>query len=494
LDKVGVKAGQIVSIMLEHCVDLYPAFIGCMIRGFVPTFLPPLTIKQDPDIFRRSLAKLFERISPAAVITSAKNVEQIPGGIYSVLQVEELVESEGEGEDAVELAMRMLNSPLVSNSETAFLQHSSGTTGLKKGVMLSHRAVIEQIIIYSNSIGADVGDVIVSWLPLYHDMGLITSFLLPMVFGNTVVSMDALEWVVKPTILLDYIERYRAALVWLPNFAFHHIIRAAGKTKSWDLRSLKNLINCSEPCRSHTFEEFVERFAPMGIHQTKLRVCYAMAENVFAVSQTPLGSLARSGGKAATRPFLSSGRPIDGVEVDIRASDGSSVASGELGEICFRSTTMFEGYFKQPQVTAERIQRGWFHTSDLGCIEGGELFVLGRVDDLLIINGKNLFAHEIESQLTAIIGIAPGRTLAFTDFDEKIGATRLVILGEAASEEADIKALEAEIRQAVLGQTGIFPSAVHFLPRGFLVKSSSGKIARGESYRKFKAYISPMAR
>jgi acyl-CoA synthetase (AMP-forming)/AMP-acid ligase II len=485
----GLVIGDLVIIVLEHCADLYPCFLGCMIRGFVPAFMPPLTVKQDPEIFRRSMAALFSRTTPAAVITSLSSRDHVPTGSYKVLHIEEIASTAWH--DAGEVAGGLLRDLPETAYATAFLQHSSGTTGLKKGVMLSHQAVMEQIRLYAGSIGVVPGDVVASWLPLYHDMGLITSFLLPTVIGNPIVSLDALEWVARPTMLLDYMERYRAAFVWLPNFAYHHVSRAAKGTRRWDLTAVKAVINCSEPCRAGTFEQFAERFAEMGIDQTKLQVCYAMAENVFAVSQTALGAVPKHGGTAATGLFLSCGKPVPGVEVEIRDTDGVPVMAGVLGEICIRSTTLFQGYFRQPDVTAERLRGGWFHTNDLGCIEAGELFVLGRVDDLLIINGKNLFAHEIEDLLTGLAGMIPGRALACTDFDPRMGATRLLILGEPENEDTDTKALEAEIRRVVLAQTGIFPGAVHFLPRGFLVKSTSGKIARAESFRKYKEHLAP---
>jgi fatty-acyl-CoA synthase len=487
LQNAGLTTGDIVVILLEHCADVYPSFVGCMIRGFVPAFLPPLTVKQDPEIFRRSMAALFERTSPAAVVTSVGSRAFVPTGKWVILYAEEIAWANYA--NATTTADQLLQKLSGGVHAIAFLQHTSGTTGLKKGVMLSQHSAMEQVRLYADSIGAEPGDVIASWLPLYHDMGLITSFLLPMVIGATIVSIDALEWVIRPTMLLDYMERYRAAFAWLPNFAFHHVLRAVRGSQYWDLTAVKALINCSEPCRADTFEQFASRFADMGIDLMKLRVCYAMAENVFAVSQTGVGMPPRQGEAVTTRLYLSSGRPIAGVDVLIRGSDGRPVVAGELGEICIRSTTLFQGYFKQPDATAERLQDGWFQTHDLGCIEAGELFVLGRVDDLLIVNGKNLFAHEIEDLLTGLAGIAPGRTLACTDFDPRMGATRLLVLGEPDSENRDTKLLETEVRQVVLAQTGIFASTVFFLPRGFLVKSSSGKIARGESYRKYKQHI-----
>lgn len=478
----GAAAGDVVAIVLEHGIDLYPAFLGCMIGGFVPTFLPPLTVKQDADLFRDAMAALFARIRPAAVLTSRASRAHAPAGAHALLILDDIGAFDG---DAVATAQRWLDAPGDTAQQTAFLQHSSGTTGLKKGVMLSHATVIAHIARYADAIGAAAGDVTVSWLPLYHDMGLITGFLLPMVLGGVIVALDALEWVVRPTLLLDYAQRHRGSFIHLPDFAFHHLLRAARGGQSWDLHSLKAVIDCSEPCRAATFERFAARFGAMGLDRSRLRVCYAMAETVFAVSLTPPGHIVRSGGSAATQAFLSCGRPLPGVQIAIRDAAGDPVAAGEPGEICIRSATLFDGYFRQPDVTAGRLRDGWLATRDLGCIEAGELFVLGRVDDLLTVNGRSLFAHEVEDVLTALPGLAAGRALAGTAFDAQLGATRLLILVEPADAASDPRALESDVRRIVLAHTGLSPSAVHVLPRGFLVKSSSGKLARGQCWRKF---------
>jgi acyl-CoA synthetase (AMP-forming)/AMP-acid ligase II len=221
----GVTRGDLVIIVMEHGADLYAGFLGCLLRGFVPSFLPPLTSKQDPDIFRRSMAALFERIAPAAVLTSRTSQPHVPVGRAAVLLADDV--AAGERADAAAEAAALL---LADPDATAFLQHSSGTTGLKKGVMLSHRAVHDQIALYAGAIGAVPGDVVASWLPLYHDMGLITGFLLPAVRGLPIVSLDALEWVVRPTSLLDAMARHRAAFAWMPDFAFHHVRHAAPGT------------------------------------------------------------------------------------------------------------------------------------------------------------------------------------------------------------------------------------------------------------------------
>jgi len=478
-----IQPDNLVLIVLEHCVDLYPSFLGCLIHGSIPAFLPPLTAKQDKDIFRESMRGLFDRIKPKIVLTSSKSLEYIPDGTHKIVNLNDF--SCNNYIEQISMAHNFISKNSTNLDKIAFLQHSSGTTGHKKGVSLTHNSVIEHIMKYSQAIGINADDKIASWLPLYHDMGLITSFLLPVVIGCPIISIDALEWVAKPTMLLDAIELHKAAFSWLPNFAFHHILRGAQTDECWDLKSIKSLINCSEPCRAETFSVFLGKFNGMGIGAENLGVAYAMAETVFAVSQTQTGIAFVNGNNMITRPFLSSGKPLPGVEIIILDENDNPVFGGEVGEICVKSTTLFTGYYLQPELSETRLRDGLYRTRDIGCIENGELFVIGRIDDLLIINGRNLLAHELEEALGQLSGVTPGRVLVGSEFIARLGATRLIVLAELNDESLNKKTIETKIRDTVLAQTGIFPGIVKFIPRGFLVKSTSGKIARAESMRKY---------
>ena len=426
LTMMGAVRGDVVAIVLEHSPYLYAGFIGCVLAGIVPTILPPQTPRQDPQVFARSMEVLFARIQPRAVITSSAVAQAVAPSGAALLLTNEIAGPEWDA-DATELVRslrRFIADPMTDSDDVAFLQHSSGTTGHKKGVMLTHRQVMTQIGLYAQAIDVSAGDVIASWLPLYHDMGLITSFLLPAVIGCEIVSLDALEWVLRPAMLLDVISRKKAAYAWLPNFAFHHLCRADLRDASWDLGSLKMLINCSEPCRMASFEQFQSRFAAHGARMDQLKVCYAMAENVFAVTQTAEGCLPRRGRAEQVRGYVSCGAVLPGFDVRIVSPDGQVLPDGELGEICVRGPCLFDGYFRQPEITAERLVDGWFFTRDLGCFEEGELFVVGRIDDLLIFNGKNVIAHELEDEVAVIPGILPGRVIVFGDYDTALGAER----------------------------------------------------------------------
>lgn len=479
----GLPPGAIVAIILDHNEHLYPAFVGSTLIGLVPTMLPPLTRKQDPDIFREAISVLFARVQPAAVVTAEHLCGLLPQGIeYHTILVDDLQPSSWD-----EAKTRFGRPPApVERSDLAFLQHSSGTTGHKKGVMLSHGQVMEQARLYGASIGLETNDVICSWLPLYHDMGLLTSFVIPTIVGCPIISMDALEWVTRPTMMLDQIELERAAYAWQPNFAFHHMVKSDRGERVWDLSSLKAIISCSEPCRAASFNTFAERYGAMGCGLDKLATSYAMAENVFAVTQSRIGQAVEMA-KELDSIYLSSGEPLPGVEIQIRR-DGHVVADGELGDIWLRSTSMFSGYYKRPDLNEQRIVDGWYDTSDLGKMENGRLTVVGRTDDLIIISGKNVIAHELEDQLNGIPSLAAGRTLVASQFDETTSSNELIVLVEPEHGDIDSRSLEAAVRERVFTLCGVMPKRVRIMPKGFLVKSSSGKISRASSLEKFQRF------
>lgn len=470
----GVVQGQVVPIILEHRPELYSSFIACTLLGAQPAFLPPLTRKQDPVAFAAGMEALFRRLSPPCVIASAQTRAGAPSTHVVDLDDPKSFQSPP-----------FMGEPAAAPGDVAFLQHSSGTTGLRKGVLLSHQTVLHQIEVYARAIEVLPGDVVASWLPLYHDMGLITCFLMPAVLGLPIISLDALEWVMRPGLLLDAVQHHRASLVWLPNFALQHSVRLVDPNEHWDLSSLRMVINCSEPCRAAAFDAFQARFASCNLREFTLHASYAMAENVFAVTQTKPGTPVRRSEHADHPGITSSGRPVPGTQLRIVTSSGTPATNGELGEIEITGSSLFSGYQAQPELTTARMRDGWYRTGDLGFINDGELFVVGRSDDVLNVNGKKLVAHEIEDTLNDLPGLAPGRILVYDQLADESGANHLIVAVEALG-VADA-ALASAIRRRVLETSGVRPHRVDLLERGFLLKSTSGKISRAASIAKLNS-------
>src|SRR5665213_1716047 len=279
----GLKSGDQVLIFLRHTPQLYGAFFGAMLIGVTPAFMPCSSPRQDTTRYWRSHQALMDQIRPAAVVTDRATLAEMRAaglglGSTRVLGIEDL-------------APAPLEPRLVGEGAIGLLQHSSGTTGLKKGVALSFAAIVDQIESYAAAITLGDNDSIVSWLPLYHDMGLIACLILPAYFATPVTHLDPFHWIGRPDTLFDHIVKRRGTLTWLPNFAFEHLAgTVARRAHGWDLSGVRAFINCSEPCKALTFDRFATAFAPAGVRPDQLQCCYAMAETVFAVAQTGLGT------------------------------------------------------------------------------------------------------------------------------------------------------------------------------------------------------------
>lgn len=482
-----VRTGEVVVIILPHGVELLWSFLGVMWRRAVPTFMPFPSAKQDPEYYWDSHAELFRKIGARTLVSSVTYREEIERYLdINTVYIEEIAARIHECEP--------LSLASAAPDSTAFLQHSSGTTGLKKGVMLSHNSVMTQVAAYAQELGFCEPHIVASWLPLYHDMGLIACFMMPLLIGATVAMLDPFEWVARPWSILDVIENERANFTWMPNFAFRHIVRTAPRQRTWDLSSLVALINCSEPCKPTEFEAFNDRFGGSGVTARSLQVCYAMAENVFAVAQTSLespprllsadadrmdrdGAVVPSVAERKTRRLVSCGRPLPETDIRILSSDGMPLPDRWVGEIVIRSPSLFSGYNQLPELTARKLVEGWYYTGDLGFLDAGELFVTGRVDDLIIVYGRNYYAHEIEEAANLVDGVAPGRIVAFGVDSAVTGTTEVIILAELLddAEPADIR---RGMKATVLDRLGLTVQAVEFLPRGQLAKSTAGKISR----------------
>jgi fatty-acyl-CoA synthase len=486
----GCKPGDVVLIFLKHEPELYFSFIGAMLAGVVPSFMPYPNPKQSHDLFWRGHAALLERIEPHLLVVSPELLDQFRQ--FLPAYADRMRSSAGIGEGGVEPAIPVE----LGADDIAFLQHSSGTTALKKGVMLSHGAVLRQTDAYARAIGFSADDTTASWLPLYHDMGLIACLMLTVVSGATLLSLDPFEWVSAPAVLLDVIERHRATFCWLPNFAFNHLAASVRAGTVRDLSSIRAFINCSEPCRAESFETFERRFADCGVTVGQLQVCYAMAESVFAVTQTPLGrapgilTVDRDVFEAEGRiepgdglRLLSCGHPIVGTAVRIVGDAGDELPPGRIGEVAIASAFLFDGYYRQPSLTELKLRDGWYYSGDLGCVVDGELYITGRKDDLIIAYGRNYYAHEIEAVASAVDDVLPGRCVAFAVPSPAAGTQQTVLLAETRA--ADVAPLVRQLREAVLASTGLALTQIVLRAPGTLVKTTSGKISREANRAQF---------
>ena len=504
-ERRGVRPGGVVLIFLPQGWTAIAHYLGAIAHGCIASFMPCPSAKQDPDKYWTAHQKLIERIEPAALVTNDAHAEQMRrNGLVqdrTVLVHAQAPDLLPDGETGAWTQ--------AGSDATPILQHSSGTTGLKKGVMLSHRAILDQTFGYARSIDARADDVVVSWLPLYHDMGLVACLLMPMIVGQTIVLMDPFHWVSRPGTLFEAIARHRGTLCWLPNFAFDHLARIVEpKPQTMSLATMRAFVNCSEPCHAASFRRFAEKFAPLGLADTALQVCYAMAETTFAITQTPVSAqpriiqidriLLHEQGKAVApasaqtgQELISTGVPIVGTDIVVLDTDRRPVADGIVGEVNVRSSCLFSGYYKLPEETAARLHGDLYATRDRGFIHDGELYVLGRLDDLIIVAGRNFHATEIETVLNRVDGLKPGRNVAFGVANTERGTSDLIVVAETSDDAgADTssalhKALRHQVREQVFQSLSIYPSEVRLVLQGWLLKTTSGKIERNGNAAKF---------
>jgi acyl-CoA synthetase (AMP-forming)/AMP-acid ligase II len=467
--------------------------------------MPFPSVKQDPVKYWESHAQLFERIGAGAIVTYSENTKLLQDRLRDQHLHVLVPEDVAQKSDVFESAQVRLE-------DVAFIQHSSGTTGLKKGVQLSYGAVARQISSYAAALGLTSSDCIATWLPLYHDMGLIACFIMPLSLGLPVVSLDAFEWITEPEILFDAVQTYQCTHVWLPNFAFHHLCRTLGSERRYSLESVKAFVDCSESCRAETFDLFQQTFASSGVARSRLHCCYAMAETVFAVTQTALGSDVREYtvdasalasehratpavyGKPSRR-ILSVGRVIAGLEIDIVDAQGDPLPGGHVGEIVVRGEFLFSGYYKNDTDTARSFLRGWYKTGDTGFVHDDELYILGRLKERIIVYGKNLYATDLEYICNRAGGVKRGRCVVFSVFNSDLGSEEIVVVAETEIPVGpEWTTIRRNIKAELLAAVGIPPHDVRIVAPGWLIKSTSGKIARGENLSKYLAETAPRNR
>lgn len=514
----GIPPGDVIILILQHGVDLIGAFWGAVLHGAIPSIMPFLTEKLQPDRYRKDLAALIGVTQPAALVTYPS----------FEMEVRAAVDGSGAGKQAKRVAPAVLLSGLAQKIEApdfeqmsgrergaddiVFLQHSSGTTGLKKGVAISHRSLLNQLESYRQAIRLTSDDVIVSWLPLYHDMGLIAGFLMPVLEGVPLVLMSPFDWVKAPYRLMQAVTRYRGTLTWLPNFAYNFCAKKIrdAQLREVDLSSWRAVINCSEPMYYNSFRMFEERFQPYGLRPGALATSYAMAENVFGVTQGGIEApvtvdevdvIALQADREARpaeagRPsvkMLSCGRPVPGTQVRVLDEQGRPLPERKVGELAVRSNCMLTGYYNRPDETQKAFTGGWYLTGDYGYMADGEVYVTGRKKDLIIVGGRNVFPQDLETLAGETPGVHPGRVAAFGIFNEVTGTEEVALIAEVDLSEEELAddekrhALEDAIRLVVNRGSAISLRYIKLVGPNWMIKTSSGKTSRAANREKFLA-------
>jgi 1-acyl-sn-glycerol-3-phosphate acyltransferase len=510
LQRRGLEPGQTVAIMLPTCAEFFFTFAGVLLAGGIPVpIYPPFRADRIAEYAARQANIL--RNAECRFLISFRQAEglarllkpRVPT-LREVLNAQRLASVPSSPEPTSTEWRPVENlSHRARGEEIAFLQYTSGSTGDPKGVVLTHANLLANIRSIVAGIELQPEDVAVSWLPLYHDMGLIGAWFVPLFSGNPVVVMSPLAFLSRPERWLQAIHRHRGTMSPAPNFAFELCVRkiADKDLQGLDLSSWRAALNGAEPVRADTIERFAARFAPYGFRREALVPVYGLAEASLGVSAPKIGSgckvdrierkafeaegraIPAAPGDRAALEFVSAGRPLPDVEVRIVASDGSEAGERTEGRLWFRGPSATSGYYRNPEATRELMREGgWLDSGDRAYWADGEIYITGRAKDVIIKAGRNLYPHEIEEVAGRVAGVRAGCVVAFGAPDERSGTERLVVVGEVRH-GAEAKRIVAEITRAVDQAMGMPPDVVEMLPPQSIPKTSSGKLRRSETRR-----------
>lgn len=485
--EAGVRPREHVFLILPTGEDFFCSFFGAILAGVVPC---PLSRPQgDPsrlDLWVRRLRQLVDSLQVRAVVTEADLAPRLAAALgpdVPVLEPARLRRAAG-SPPAVE----------PDPEDIAFLQLTSGTTGLPRGVRISHRAVAANTRQIAEGSGMAAGSVMVSWLPLFHDMGLVGASLTPVYTHMDLVLMNPFQFLRRPQLWLQAFDRFRGTHSPAPTFSYRYLVDRLSDSdlQGLDLSTWEVAFIGAEPVQPEVLRDFERRLRPAGLRDTTLLPCYGLAEASLAVTFKPLGepwrtlpagrrSLAQGGrwappeAAADATELVSCGMPLPGTEVWIEGEDGRRLAEGEIGEIVLRGVSLFSGYQGEPPLDAER----GFPTGDLGFLHEGELFVLGRRKEVIILSGENHHPAEVEWAAGQVEGLRKGRVAAFGIFDPALGTEQLCVLAEVdAKKGLEAAAVAGEVRRQVREATGLVVAHVELVPSGTLTVTTSGKLQR----------------
>jgi fatty-acyl-CoA synthase len=520
LAKRGIGRGDSVALMLPTSRDFFLAFAGTLLAGATPVpIYPPFRAdriaeyaERQSAILSNAGARLLVTFREAASV--AKLLKPLVPSLEGVTTAEALAQSRAAAPLGPQLHSR--------TDDLALLQYTSGSTGNPKGVMLTHANLLANVRAIGEALGIRNDDVGVSWLPLYHDMGLIGAWLMPLYFGMPVVVLSPLAFLSRPARWLRAFHRYRGTIGAAPNFAYE---LAAAKIsddelKGLDLSAWRAALNGAEPVLPATLDRFATRFASCGFHRETLLPVYGLAEASLAVTIPPVGrgplvdhldraAFAQEGRAVPAPPnasapysnlnlkedsnvisFVSVGPPVPGHEVRIVNGRGEDAGERVEGQLWFRGPSTTQGYYRNEAATAalfpEGAAAGWVNSGDRAYRAGGEIYITGRVKDIIIHAGHNLYPHEIEDSVARVPGVRKGCVVAFGAADPIAGTERLVIVAESRERNRDARARLAQAITAQVSETlGLPPNVVEVVPPNVIPKTSSGKLRRDATKQRF---------
>ncbi len=521
LRQLGVRRGDRVGLILPTCPGFYDAFFGAMLAGAAPVpVYPPVRLGRLDEYHLRTGRMLGPGGAAVRLVVSDARTRRILGrtaeavgatlGLVSLDQVPSRADTEAPGG--------------LAPDDLAFIQLSSGTTVDPKPIRLTHRQVLANVHAIIDTIlaahptpprGRHSG---VSWLPLYHDMGLVGCVMTALEAAEDLTLIPPELFVARPAVWLRTISRYRATISTAPNFAYGLCAERITdqELQGVDLSRWRVALNGAEPVTPAVLGRFARRFQAYGLRPEALTPVYGLAEATLAVTfsdlRRPFGWRAfdrqllaehgvarpaaatrasagpQEGGRGSGLPLVSLGRPLPGVKLRIVDREGADLPEDRLGRLLVLGPSVMEGYHGRPEATAAACAGGWLDTGDLGFLHRGELYLHGRAKDLVVIRGRNHCPQEVEVCLDGLEGVRTGCVAAVGAVaDSGEGEELLVFVEHARGTARPHGELQQAVTARVLQATGLRPALVRVLEPGTLPRTSSGKIRRGETLRRHQA-------
>ncbi len=496
LQAMGLAKGDRVALVLNSPEDFVLTFLGTIVAGLMPVPLyPPLALGRMDNYLERATGIL--RVSGAnALITTGDFIPVLDPLLSRLPALKELLNVQRLRNADPDIVLQEFT---IKPDDPCFLQFTSGSTSAPRGVVVTHRNLIANAhaIIETLEIKPDF-DRAVSWLPLYHDMGLIGFVISTLVAQIPAIFIPTIAFVKHPAVWMETVHKYRASITFGPNFAFDLATKRAPKKSRMELDlSCLRVLGCgAEPINPRTMEKFLSTFEPWGLKSHAIMPCYGMAEATLAIAfdhlHRPVRKLVLNrhlyesknvavplngdddGDPKKRFELVSCGRTFREHELRILDEKGKSLPEGKVGEIVFKGPSVTPGYFQNPEASSQLLKGGWLHTGDLGFILNGDLYISGRQKDLVIINGRNYPPQAIEWVVEEISGIRKGSVVAFSVDGES--TEKLIIIAETTMQ--DNVALARAVSDQVRSAFSLSVDKVVLVGRGSIPKTSSGKLQR----------------
>ncbi|MDP2134426.1 MAG: AMP-binding protein [Sulfuritalea sp.] len=492
----GIVPGECVALMLPSGLEFFHSFYGILLAGAVPVpIYPPTRPGQVEDHLRRQ-AGILQNCEAVALISfdAARIVARILSGLVptlrSVTTPAELCDAGGAAAPADDHRGR--------GSEIAFIQYTSGSTGNPKGVTLDHGNLLANIRAWGQAVEWTPADVAVSWLPLYHDMGLIGAWLGSLYHASPLVLMSPLDFLARPERWLWAIHQHRGTITAAPNFAFELCLRHfdPARLQGLDLSSLRYAANGAEPVAADTLARFTAAFRPYGLRAEALAPVYGLAECSVGLAVSPPGrgpridrvqreamatgaAVPAAAGDGHALNMVACGLPLPGHEVRVVDPAGRELPARQVGRLEFRGPSATRGYYRNPEASARLIRDGWLDSGDLAYLADGDIVITGRIKDMIIRGGRNLYPYELEEAVGAVAGVRRGCVAVFGVAQPGQGTEKLVVVAESRLRAAEARQdLVRRINALTVELLGTPPDDVVLAPPHAVLKTSSGKIRR----------------